>query len=54
VWASNEAVGLAAALGGGTLMTMADLTRALPATDAGVAASALTVAAAGLGWYRKN
>jgi hypothetical protein len=53
-WASNEAVGLAAALGGGTLTTMADLTRALPATDAGVSASALTVAAAGLGWYRKH
>jgi hypothetical protein len=53
-WASNEAVGLAAAVGGGTLTTVADLTRVLPATYAGVMASALGVGAAGIGWYRKH
>jgi hypothetical protein len=53
-WASNEAIGLAAAVGGGTLITLADFMRAFPATFAGIGASALGVGAAGLGWYRKR
>jgi hypothetical protein len=53
-WASNEAVGLAAAVGGGTLTTVADFARAFPATYAGIGASALGVGAAGLGLYRKH
>jgi hypothetical protein len=53
-WASSEAAGLAAAVGGGTLTTVADLTRCLPATYAGMGASALGVWAAGLGFYRKH
>jgi hypothetical protein len=53
-WASTEAVGFAAAVGGGTLTTMADFLRAFPAAYAGIAASALGVGASGLGWYRKR
>jgi uncharacterized protein YlxW (UPF0749 family) len=53
-WRSNEAIGLAAAVGGGVLVTVADFTSALPATYAGIGASALGVGAATVGWYRRH
>ena len=53
-WASNEALGLAAAVGGGILTTTADYWSYLPATYAGIAASAMGIGAATIGWYRKR
>lgn len=53
-WRSNEAVGLAAAVSGGIVTTIADYWSALPATYAGIAASALGIGAATVGWYRKH
>jgi chromosome segregation ATPase len=53
-WMSNEAIGLAAATGGGVLTTVADYWRYLPATYAGITASVLGVGAAAIALVRKH